>query len=489
MTRRYNRVALVILLCFGVVSISLAYWSVFAVDGMLARPDNPRRVEKEWAIQRGALFASDGTLLAESVQVGVSPSGLQLWDRHYLYPEFTGALGYYNRFYGVAGTEKAFDAILTGADQLQDGQKSLNDLLNRPQVGRDVRLTINRELQQSIVTSFTRIGGTAARGGAIVIDVPSGAVRALVSMPVYNANQPDLRAWQRLANQPDVPVRNRVLEGVYQPGGALETVILAALLTDQASPEGALADAAAPVQIDGLRIPCAVTPRAIGNVDDAYAYTCPASFVDAVSREPGPAKIQAMLDAFGLLQPPPLLRFDVPPGIGKRTVTPLSQISNTANLLAAAVGQGELAVTPLQMAVVATTIANRGNGIPFHMGDAVRAIGGDWQSMTQPTIPEKAITTQPVTDHIRLSMAKAVAGGSARVAGEAARQVGLPDGAKLYGHVALAYVSRTTTNAWFLGFLDLADGRSIAIVVLLENTSDVNLAARIGGAALAAAAR
>ncbi len=390
MTRRYNRVAFLLLVCFGAVAISLAYWSVFEVDGMLSRNDNPRRVEAEWAIQRGALISSDNQILASAVRVGVSPSGFQLWNRQYKGQEWAGALGYYSRFVGSGGAERAFDDILSGADQRIGGEKVLAELLNRPQIGRDVRLTLNTRLQETLAATFTDIGGKTARGGAILVEVPSGAVRAMVSFPVYDASQLDREAWNRLRIDPANPLRNRVLEGVYQPGGALETILLSAALTDNKPLTATDSTFDAPVQIDGLRIPCLTPPAPMTSLQDAYSSACPTPFVGVVNTQA--ATVQAMIDAFGLLKAPTLYRFVTVSGIGARTITPIDKIKSLGNLQAAAVGQGELAVTPLQMASVAAVIANDGNSIPLHMGDALRAAGsgtnGDFQPMTTPCPPK-----------------------------------------------------------------------------------------------------
>ncbi len=101
---------------------------------------------------------------------------------------------------------------------------------------------------------------------------------------------------------------------------------------------------------------------------------------------------------------------------------------------------------------------------------------------------ENAVITQAVSAGIRAAMLQAVTSGAARAAAAEARKLGLPDGATLYGHVSLAYASREITNAWFIGFVRFADGRSVVCVVILENTGDVNQAAIIGGRVLAAAA-
>ncbi|HVO43661.1 MAG TPA: hypothetical protein VMT34_13610, partial [Aggregatilineales bacterium] len=181
-----NQLTLLTLVSFAIVAMSLTYWSAFAAPWMLARPDNPRRVEAEQAIHRGAIVDRNGNPLAYNVDVRPLPSGWLLQKRVYPYPEAAHVVGYYSLTYGVGGTEDAFDRILRG-DDLRDESAAFRDsLLHRAEVGSDVRLTIDLNLQKTIASALGN-----RRGAALVLDVPSGAVLAMVSQPTFDANQLD----------------------------------------------------------------------------------------------------------------------------------------------------------------------------------------------------------------------------------------------------------------------------------------------------------
>lgn len=480
MTGRLNRVALTVMLCFGVVALSLTYWSVFAADGMLARVDNFRRNEAERTIRRGTIYDISGVVLARSVEAGFSPSGLPVWRRNYPLLNTVGAVGYYSRIYGVGGAEEAFDTTLRGDAQRTAEGRFLDRLLHRTPLGTDLRLTVDSSLQGTIHSALG-----ARSGAAIVVEVPSGAVRAMVSTPIYDVNLIDL-TWDRLRIDPAQPLRNRALQGVYQPGGVLQTVIYAAMLTDNKLPPEPINGAASPVPLADLNIACAELPGiTVETAARAYAFGCPLIFTDAVLNDP--ARIQEIMDAFGLFRSPPLRGFRTVPGIGAgETITALDDLQGAEQLIAASVGQGDLAVTPLQIAQVAATIANRGNALTMKLDDATRPSNApDWQPVPETSV-ETPILPQAVTEAIRAGMREAVTVGAAQAAG---RVSGLPDGATLYGHASLAYSAREVQNAWFVGFVDLPDGRSIAAVVIVENTSNVSDAATIGGRALVEASR
>jgi peptidoglycan glycosyltransferase len=143
------------------------------------------------------------------------------------------------------------------------------------------------------------------------------------------------------------------------------------------------------------------------------------------------------------------------------------------------VGQGQLTVTPLQMALVTATIANHGNGVSLYLADATRAPGGDWQPL--PVSGEQpAVLARGVTDTLRVAMRAAVTDGAAK----AADQGSVP----VYGHASLAYTSpQKAPLAWFIGFVDVPNNHSVAVAVVLEGVPDSALAAAVGGAVLESA--
>lgn len=478
MTNSLNRLTLAMLLGFVAVAVSLTYWGVFASDNMYARQDNPRLVENERAIQRGRIYDRNGQILVETVQTGMSPSNKPLWGRSYPSLEAVSVVGYYSLNYGVGGAEAAFDKILRGDDALDTAQISTNQMLHRVQTGSDVRLTIDLDLQKAIVQVF---GGR--KGAAVVIDVPSGAVLAMVSLPTFDPallNIPDqdlLEAtYKKLSTDPGAPLINRVTGGIYQPGGALQTVILAAMLTRKLELNAPVINAEDPVKIDGLTLTCGAPNPAV-MIKSAYALSCPSIFANALNNEPGSAAVQQMIEAFGLLNAPTLVSFHTVTG---PPPTPLPNITDPARLLAAGAGQSDLTVTPLQMALVVATIANGGSTITPYLADAIRRPGmTDWQTMAIPKV-QSAVLTQDVAEAMRTAMGFAVSVGAAK----AAQQPGLP----IYGHASIAYTGpQKKADSWFLGFVDRPDGHAVTVAIVVEDIADPAVAAAIGGKTLVAA--
>ncbi|MBK7897601.1 MAG: hypothetical protein IPJ90_22525 [Anaerolineaceae bacterium] len=165
-----------ILLAFLAVALSLVFWAVVRSEAILARDDNPRLVEAELRIQRGRILDRNGTVLAETVG---EPDALV---RSYPFPTIGPAVGYYSFRHGTGGTEASFDAVLRGEDE------GITAVLNRelfhtPQIGRDVQLTLDAQLQTTAEALFGD-----AQGGLVLLEIATGNVLAMVSHPGYNPN-------------------------------------------------------------------------------------------------------------------------------------------------------------------------------------------------------------------------------------------------------------------------------------------------------------
>ncbi len=475
-----NRVTQALLLAFLVILVSVTYWAVIEADNLTAREDNARNVIAEQRIRRGTIFDREGEPLAYT---RVLASGLT--ERVYPYPESAAATGYYSFIYGTAGIEDAFDDVLRG-DGGSAWEQFVNEVLHRPQEGGDVRSTIDLDVQQAIAAALD------GRAGAVVLaHVPSGRVIGMVSSPAYDPNT--LHAdWERLTvDEATSPLLNRVTTGQYQPGGALQTVMLGAILASYSNlAEDAgfvlnsdLPGAQAAVQVNGLELACLPdTPDEPLTLAEAYAYGCPAPFVTLLAERVPPEALGERFDILGLLRAPEINGAAMGPA---RPVARLTEDTPPDEVLKAVTGQGMLTVTPLHMLQIVAAIANQGNGIPLHVVDAVRPPDvEDWQPVDIP-LRRPAILRADVAEVVRLTMLQAAAQSPSVRAARRGDRV-------LYGHTGISYAGpETTPYSWFLGFIDQTRGdemSAIVAVVVLEGVADPAQAAQIAGDALAAAA-
>jgi peptidoglycan glycosyltransferase len=480
MTKELNRVTFALLAIFVIIAISASYWATVEADSMLDRPDNLRRVIQEQSIRRGTIYDRNGERLAYN-DILTMPGEITLAQRMYPYPEAASAVGYYSYNYGTAGIEKVFNDDLTGANALTEWGRLKNDALHRTQVGADVLSTIDLDVQIAVGDAMA---GTS--GAAVVVEVPSGRVIAMVSHPGFDPNVLDSQ-WDLLTEDKETsPLLNRVTAGLYQPGGALQTIILAAMLSTYPDLTATAAEvlnvpapnARQPVEANGLTLRCldGVPDREL-TLAEAYVFGCPYPFASAVGNTLTPNDLWDRFDVLGLLDPPTLAGFD--PAAGELPPA-LNTMTSAEDLIAAAVGQSELTVTPLQMVQIIAAIANGGNAIPLHLVDALREPGSDtWESVDSPT-SQPALLRTDVAAALRLAMLQAAAQSPCVRAASRGDLV-------LYGHCAAAYSGPAATSfVWFTGFVDLpedSDATALAVVVVIEKVDDPLIAAQVAGAA------
>jgi penicillin-binding protein A len=465
-SREMNRLMVALLLAFFFVLASASYWAIVGADSILLREDNPRLVEDEAAIRRGAIYDRNMTLLAESL---VEDGTVQ---RQYLHPESYSAIGYFSLRYGVGGAEAAYDAILRG-DTLNTGFASyFNEaLLHRPQVGANIRLSFDLAVQSGIVEAM----GTH-RGAAVALSVPNGEVLALVSLPGYDPNSLDTE-WENLIVAEGKPFFNRVLQGQYQAGGMLQTPLMTAgILTQQ--PFDIVTNAAnVPLRVDEVLLTCAVNPPKDDlSYAEAYAYGCPRPFA-LLAEQINPGTLENIIADFRLESPPSLEGFVVEnPEI---EATPeLTPEASDSSFIADVLGQGQLTINPLGMASVAGAIINTGNAPQPYALLAIQDSQGEWLAAS-PNPHSLPLMTENAALRMRDLMIANLEIGTASSAARPGETIG--------GHAALA-ISGETSQAWFIGFIMIDGNFGAAVAIVLEDSNDARLAAQIGGLALERAA-
>jgi peptidoglycan glycosyltransferase len=447
MTESLHRVGVGFLVAFALVALALGYWSVARGPELLAREDNPRLVLAEQQIRRGAILARDGTVLATGLAGG----------RQYSEPAFAPVVGYYSIRYGGDGIEAAYDDTLRGDAFLTPVELTLNRLLHREQVGGDVRLTIDPAVQRAAMQA---LDGQA--GAIVVVSAPGGDVLALASSPSYDPNQIDAD-WDALVADSSAPLLNRATQGLYQPGAAFQVILLSAAYNVQSTAVSAPWSGDLSVSVEGARLPCAGDPDEIAQLTDAFVWGCPAPFV-ALAEAIGTHRLEETVTDFGLLGGGD---FDLPTQYTEGPIT-----FNAANLNDIAIGQGDLLVTPLQMARITAALANNGVVPPLRLVEAVRPPSDEWRAVPVEG-HERAIISPDSAEAMTNAMTECVAWGAAQAAA-------LPH-ERVRGHVGLAVAGpEGSLNAWFTGYTGNA-----AVVVLLEGESSAERAAQIGGQILA----
>lgn len=458
-TDEINRLMLGTLLAFLGIGLAATYWAVIGADDILNREDNPRLVEAEAAIRRGSIYDRHDTLLADSQ---VNEAGIVV--RRYHHEAMNSVLGYFSLRYGVGGAEAAYNAILRGDTLPQNlGTLFREDVLHHPQMGSDVRLTLDLDLQQAAADVLAN-----HQGAIVMMGLPHGDVLAVVSQPTFDPNTLD-ENWDNLVDAPDNPFFNRALQGRYQPGGIWQTPLMATAILSGYPINQPSEDAMTPVPVGDVLLACVIAPpQPALTMAEAYTYGCPNPFYQWL-QQAGDAALQDIIDTFQLDSPPQLQSFisEIPPATAAQaTLAPPSTpqaVSLQENLL----GQGALTTSPLNMATMVAAVINGGNAPRPYVLQSTRAPQGDWDAARAPapTTPYMTATTARRLRELMIQTMRIVS----------ARQDDVPMG----GHVALAY-SGDAVQTWFVGFATADDNQGVVVALILEDTDDPMLAAQLG---------
>jgi penicillin-binding protein A len=435
-------------LLFGFTS----YWSVFDSNSLKANQANRRPLLEEQRIQRGKILASDGSVIARSRAVGKGNN--KVYVRHY--PQgslFGNPIGYSYVTQGRVGFELSHNDELVG--NKTEFLSILDELQGHAQMGDTVQSALDPAAQEAAVN------GLAGRRGSVVAIVPStGEVRAMVSIPEYDPNDIP-NHFAQLNRDDSAPLFNRATQGGYPPGSTMKVVTAtAALDSGEFTPDTTLSGAS-PIEIEGVPLSNDAGEQ-FGTIDMTTALTNSVNTYWAqVGEKLGKDTMFKYMDRYGFDAKP---RLDYPSfqlnasGVydGNRLLGP----SDTIDIGRVAIGQERLRVTPLQMAEVAATVANKGELMEPRLWSKV--IDPDGRETNLDPDRQSRVMSEDTASELNTMMQSVVREGT----GTAAAVSGID----VAGKTGTAEISTGVNDAWFIGFAPASDPK-IAIACIVEHTS------------------
>ena len=439
---------------------------------------NPRQTSNDLSAPRGAILAADGTRIAWSEQTG------NVYTRFYGDATLAPVSGFYSPLlYGKAGLESTWDAALTGS-----GGRSLLDRL-AGSVGiadsgpLDLVLTIDSDLQRAAAQLLD-----GSIGAAIVIDPATGAVLAMASNPAVNPVplaavkqaqvQAARNAWEALLDDPERPLVRRATEGLYPPGSTFKVVTAAAGIESGIVEPDTVFEDNGSLEIDGHVIVEANRPDETvtqWTLTEGFAYSLNVVFAQ-VGLQIGRRELEGRAESFGIGETIP---FDEHVSAGQ-IASDDGFLDSQAALADTAFGQGELLVTPLHMALVASAVANDGVAMRPYLVGSLRDERGATVSTTQPRQLNVAIDAQ-TANIVQGLMVDAVEWGYAGAATVPGYRVG--------GKTGTAESGSEIPHGWFIGFAG-EDAPRVAVAVVLEHGGEGGgYPAQIGAQLLSSALR
>ncbi len=444
---------------------NLAYLQVFAAPALAARPENTRLLEKELRAERGAILTGDGVVLAESV-----PAGDGTYRRRYPAGSLAAhVVGYYSPRFGRAGVEAAENDTLAGHRSYSTFADVLDDALGRPVIGNDVVLTIDSRIQRAAERALR-----GRRGAVVVLDPRSGAVLALASSPTYKPSRVD-GEWREVSKGgPRAPLVDRAIASTYPPGSTFKVVTLAGALADGVVTPDTTYSGPARLKIGGGTV-TNYGGAGYGRVTVRKALASSINTVFAqIADDLGAAGLVRQARRFGFDQPVPFELNAAP------SVMPAPENMTVWETAWAGVGQPVGAnavkgpvVTPLQMALIAAGVGDKGVVMAPHVVARTRDGSGRTIAATTPEVWTNAASSATARQVGELMRGVVTNGSGTRAA--------IP-GVAVAGKTGTAEVGHgIPTHAWFIAFAPAGSPR-VAMSVVLEN-------AGVGGQVAAPAAR
>lgn len=455
--------------------MALTYHAYIDAPNLNANDRNRRVTDAYWGKERGKIVAGN-QILAQSVPngTGVNTTYQRTYPQGSAYAHITGYFP--AAVHGqVTYLEKEAGQVLSGQSDAQWLQRLQDLFIGSQPRGGNVSLTINPKVQEACVKALN--GRT---GAGVALNPHTGEILGMCSSPSYDPNtlsSPDgaqvLASYAALQQDSNKPLMNRAISQLYPPGSAFKIVTAAALISNGLVQADTIVDAPVEIPLPNTNVTLpnyGRYPCGNGKVEFRYAFaqSCNTPF-GQLGMNLGGQALQEQTKKFGFAEKPEI------PMIGVASQFPLPEAPSF--LANAAIGQQSVRVTPLQMAMVAAAVANRGTVMKPYLID--QELSPDFQIVKQYAPQELSQAVSPeVAGTLNSMMQEVVKTGSGKAAA-------IP-GITVAGKTGTAQTGIAKgQDLWFVGFAP-AESPKIAVAVVLEDPQGIM---GTGGSAAAPLAR
>ncbi|MGN1092039.1 MAG: peptidoglycan D,D-transpeptidase FtsI family protein [Monoglobaceae bacterium] len=431
--KKIIRVLVVVALMFLSLVTYLLYFNMFSAEKVASNPYNKRQWEDERYVVRGSIYDCNGEVLAKTEVNGD--------ERTRVYPYghlYSHVIGYYSKVYGKTQLEMKYDKELLG-----HGDISIN--FNELRSGYDLHLTIDNDLQSY---AYDQLKG---RNGAVVALEPStGKILAMVSYPDFNPSASALEQnWNSIVERKDSPLLARATNGLYPPGSTYKIATTVAAYnagyaTHTFEDNGSF-------KLDDFKVEN-YGGKSYGNIDLKTAFEVSSNAVFcSLGYELGSENILSNAEGFGINKD---INTDIP--VAKSKIE-YKKMSN-ADAALVSIGQGQLLMTPLHVAMMGASVANNGSMMKPYLVDSITTSSG----MTIGTAKQESLY-MPMSSMCAGYLNELMTGVVKEGTGKSAAISGIT----VAGKTGTAENETDKDHAWFVGYAP-AEKPQIAVAVLLE---------------------
>jgi penicillin-binding protein A len=517
MNRPIRKLGAALAILLAAIFVNLNFVQVVKGSDYRNNPNNQRVLLTEYANPRGQIVVQGGTI-ALSKRTSDELRYLRVYPQGALYSAVTGFYSINvspSPYLGTTGIEGTENSILSGSDSRLFVAQLSGLLTGRNPKGGSVELTLNKAAQQAAYQAMKGGDGTVRAGAVVALNPSTGAILAAVSTPSFDPNalsshdqSANLRAYNTYCRpdkssgdcaNPDNPMQNRAFNQLYPAGSVFKVIVSAAALragvkSDQQVPapngywpygdgSGGCPNDPASSCVENYQGETCLNAKTAPLLY-AFAKSCNTAFAALAVDKLGGQRVADEARLFGLDG----AQLSVPLPVARSTVGTAEDLADKGKLSHTAFGQQDVRITPLQGAMLAAAVANKGSLMRPYLVAKEQGPNLSVLSQAAPTLMNQVLDAD--VDQQLQAMMEAVITSPEGTANNFGAIPGYVVGGKTGTADTGQYSNAPTSqpDAWFIGYARQGSTAKIAVAVLLEHAG-VNGNEVTGGQAAAPVAK
>lgn len=343
MNKRIIVVLSFLMTLFVLLVLYLTYFQIVKADKIANNEYNKRLWVDEDKVERGTIYDRDKNVLVETKKDS-SGKNYRFFDYADIYGNITG---YNSKTYGTAGLEKSYMKELLNINK-DTPLSQLRNIVSSNNKGNDLVLTTNSTLQK---LAYNLLDGK--KGSIVMMNPTTGEVYVMATFPSYNPNEVSSQ-WQELLNRETSPLLNRATQGMYTPGSVFKIITGNAILENEDKVDKVVEDNTGTIEFNKYTI-SNNNGAVFGETDLRKALEKSSNVYFASQGVKLGNKI--LHDNASKFMIGKKIPFDLPVAV---SINGYAKTKSDADIATTSFGQGETLVTPLNMAMAMSAVANDG---------------------------------------------------------------------------------------------------------------------------------
>lgn len=457
-SKNIKKVLLVFLLCFIGLFTYITYFEIFVGPNIVNNTYNKRLWVKRNEVLRGTIYDRNKKPLTTSTRVNSETQKREYTGG----PLFAHVLGYVNIKYGITGLENKYDTELMSTN-IKDTIESfiINKGKTEAKIGDNLQTTLDYNIQKA---AYDALGSN--RGAVVALNPKTGEILAVVSKPSYDPNNLE-NIWQSLNQDSNKPLINRATSGLYPPGSTFKTITAISALENLKGIQNRTFTDNGKLIFNSKESLSNFNGESFGSIGfkDAYVYSSNVVF-GTLGLDLGNDKLKSTAEKFFFNKSIPA------DGIGiAKSQFPTLKNYEKGNMAQSAIGQATVLASPMEMALVASTIANDGVMMKPYLVQQVTTSKGVAVKTIAPEAVGQIISkdTSAVMKDFMRTVVQQGTGVNASIPGiQVCGKTGTAD------HHDEG--SQAAPHSWFIGFAPY-ENPQIAVAVIVEDGGQGGIAA------------